>query len=460
MLVFSSIFHEKNDIYLSDDFEVNGVYQLETNKEDEYNFRWSNYHLSVTAKQPDIQGFVITFFNLFDCRKVFIFTHGHRKEFTLLYGESSIFVPIMTFEKTDIIIQPTGTLSSEDVRSNLGLIVKKIFRYQGKEKFARKLNSISKYSELISHKNFRLINVYKYVDIPFESQTGSLEFYDIKTEGREYYFNPCIFQYKNNDYLICRKTQVLPDYNFLTTLKSFSLPNLEPFEIEIKKEEPEEQLEDPRIFFYKDKILISAVSYTNFRKDFFHQKIMVYDKDFNFEKNIHPVYGNNGEAITKNIGNEKNWSFFESDGKLYFVYQMFPHTVVETDLNGRIITEYKTHKFNSSFWKYGEPRLSLNPVYKDGCFHSFFHSHLTILDENGCPNRIYFAGYYTFQAEPPFEILEVKDTPILWGNKHRKMKEKDNPYCVFPCGVIVKDDQFHISFGINDEECALLKFTP
>lgn len=460
MQVTSSIPHEKNDIYFQDDFEINGVYQLEHDKERDFRFRWANYHMSVTSKDPEIKGFVITFFNIFECRNVLIFTHNAKKEFTLEYGESSIYVPVMSFEKVDIIMQPTGKLSEEDIRLNLGLVVKKIFRYEGREKYAKKLDSISKYSELVSHKNFTGVNVYKFADVPFESQTGSLEFYDLKSKDREYYFNPCIFEYKNNDYFICRKTKILPNYDFLSTLKIFKLPDLEPFDFEIKKEHETEQLEDARIFFYQDKILISAVSYINFKNDFFHQKVMVYDQDFNFEKNIHHVYGRNRGAIRRNIGNEKNWSFFESNGKMYFIYRMFPHTVVETNLEGEIITEYITHKFHSSFWKYGEPRLSLNPVYKDGYFHSFFHSHLSILDDNGSPNRIYFAGYYIFKAEPPFEIVEIKEEPILWGNKHRKMIELDSPYCVFPCGVIVKDDQFHISFGINDEECALLKFTP
>jgi len=50
------------------------------------------------------------------------------------------------------------------------------------------------------------------------------------------------------------------------------------------------------------------------------------------------------------------------------------------------------------------------------------------------------------------------EEPILWGNNILPRREPLVPYCVFPCGFILKNDIFIISLGVNDEDCAILEY--
>ena len=62
------------------------------------------------------------------------------------------------------------------------------------------------------------------------------------------------------------------------------------------------------------------------------------DENFNHIDNIHFKYKFNGAAINKNIGKEKNWTFFVQNDKLMCVYQMYPHIVVEFTWDGEILS--------------------------------------------------------------------------------------------------------------------------
>ena len=67
-------------------------------------------------------------------------------------------------------------------------------------------------------------------------------------------------------------------------------------------------------------------------------------------------------------------------------------------------------------------------------------------------------GYYKFEAKPPFKITEISENPILYGNEADERALTDNsPLVVFPCGAIQKDNQFIISFGLNDEKTGIIK---
>jgi predicted GH43/DUF377 family glycosyl hydrolase len=451
-----SFTHETKDVFNKDEFIVKGVYALEYEDNRDFYFRWTEFYFSIKPTSKATTNVVLNIYNIFSSKRIIITTSNYKKEFNLLYGEYTFYIPLCQNDQVDIFVSPTYV--EKDIRVNLGICVKKIFISDLEYKYPKRLVDIEDISNKVEFFNINEgADIHKRIKVPFEKQNGKLTILPIKTEGREFYFNPTIFTVNEQDYIIARRTKVFGENVFNTDLKMFKYPSLEPVELPVTNEGPNEQHEDPRAIVYKDKVIISTVSYFSYKNDFFHEKLLVYDKNFNYEKSIHPAYGKNGSSVTQNTGDEKNWTFFEYNGKLMFVHQMNPHTVVETDLEGKIITEYKTHFNVKSKWKFGEPRLSTNPIYKDGYYHSFFHSHLP-LREDKFLTKMYFMGYYKFRAEPPFDIIEVMEEPILWGNNILPRREPLVPYCVFPCGFILKDDTFIISLGVNDEDCAILEY--
>ena len=67
-------------------------------------------------------------------------------------------------------------------------------------------------------------------------------------------------------------------------------------------------------------------------------------------------------------------------------------------------------------------------------------------------------GHYTFEAKPPFRIIDILEDPIIWGNeKDFRYLPDFNPIVVFPCGAIYKNNNFYVSFGFNDEKTGIIK---
>lgn len=445
----------ENDIFNQNEFEIYGLYFLEHNQEKNFFFRWSNYYFSIQPKLENIENIGLSLFNIFESRKIFICTCGQRKEIDLKYGENHISIPIIPFEKVYVFLEPTGSLP-QDKRLNLGVCVKKIFINKNAANYIDRLISSKNHSQKCNYKNYD-IDVKKYLGSSFARSKYPLKFLDLKPRKNSFYYNPCLFNYKDEIFLSCRF-----EYGQNNDVDIFRYPSLEKVNFTIKKEIKNEQIQDARFLKYKNAYIMTCANYVDDLKDYFHKKWIIFDEDLNQVKNVHPVYGKNGFSIKTNKGDEKNWVMFERGGKLYFVYKMFPHTVVETNINGEIITEHITHSYKDSCWKFGKARCTSNPIYKDGSFHSFFHSHIEVPTTSNISQRLYFAGYYKFEPDPPFRILEVKTEPILAGNNSRVVKKNQSylPFCVFPMGAVLQDNKFLVSFGINDEECAVMEFDP
>jgi len=238
------------------------------------------------------------------------------------------------------------------------------------------------------------------------------------------------------------------------TIKIYEYPSLKPIELYINDEQQFEQYEDPRVFVHDNKIYISCANYTHDKFHLVHQKILIFDENFKHIGNIHPKYGFNGKSIIENTGKEKNWTFFVKDNRLFCVYSINPHVVVEFDWNGDVISESITYYDTKKLWKYGSCRGGSNPILKDNKMHCFFHSSVSW----GKGKRRYIMGRYTFNPEPPYNITELDTVPILWGNETDDRIFKDiNPLVVFPCGAILQDDKFLVSFGFNDEKTGIIK---
>lgn len=292
-------------------------------------------------------------------------------------------------------------------------------------------------------------------NIPLIKQNENVKIINFPYDTNNFYFNPSIFQFNSNKYIMTRYCHIDEDRIPHNTLKVFNINDgFTEVPLIIKDEVVDEQYEDPRVLIHDNKIYVGCANYQLHVSEKIHQKILVFDHNFNHIDNIHPIYDGNEVNCISNTKFQKNWTYFVHDNKILCVYQMKPHTVVEFDNKGHVLTEYKTHVDITKTWKFGEPRMGSNPILKDGVYHNFFHSSLPWKN----PKRQYFMGYYTFEAKPPFKIIEISKDPIIWGNEADfRFLPNSNPIVVFPCGAIYEDNSFYVSFGFNDEKTGIIK---
>lgn len=291
--------------------------------------------------------------------------------------------------------------------------------------------------------------------IPIETQNSNVKLLNLPYDAHNFYFNSSIFKFKNNKYLMTRHCHFNKNKVLYNTLKLFNLnEGINEIPLKIKDEVQYEQYEDPRVLVHQDKIYVGCANYQLHVSKKIHQKILIFDNTFNHIENIHPVYDGNELNCLTNSRSQKNWTYFVYDGKILCVYQMVPHTVIEFDSKGRVLTEYKTHTDITKTWRFGEPRMGSNPILKDGVYYNFFHSSIPWKNSQ----RQYFMGCYTFESSPPFKIIEISKEPILWGNESNFRFLPDfNPIVVFPCGAIYENNNFYVSFGLNDEKTGIIK---
>jgi len=321
------------------------------------------------------------------------------------------------------------------------------------------INHIDKYIYNIIEKNLHGYISSKLQDSIF-NQSNDVKIVDLPYTNKNFYFNSCIFKgYDNKLLLMTRESILIGLKKFKNTLKLYELDEnyniIKDLNLKIIDEIDNEQYEDPRVLVHDNKYYVGCANYKFNKIKFIHQKILVFDKNFNHIDNIHIEYDGNGNSINENKNHQKNWTFFIYNGNLMVVYRMNPHVIIEVDLKtNKVITEYKNFKDISKEWIFGECRMGSNPILKDGYYHNFFHSSLPWR----FPKRQYFMGYYKFESIPPFKIVHIDSKPILHGNESdERILDEISPLVVFPCGVIEKDDKFVVSFGLNDEKTGIIK---
>ena len=445
----------EKDIYNDREFLIENFYHLEKKENSSEIFRWTNFNFRIIPLIKSSKTMVIDFSN-FSSDKVIVLIQNKtgliQKEIKTKHSKD--YLLCISLDEDDIFsffVSPIIPDKTKDSRI-LGLIVKNIF-YTNKE-----VNFIELYEKNEDNSSNQLIiEKIDVVNEEFKIQdfySENLEIIPLKYDKKNFYFNSSIFEHNNQKLIISRHCSLILKKVNLNKLKIFNLDDLSEVNFKIIDEYDDEQYEDPRILSYKDRFYVSCASYIHGNYKQIHQKILVLDSNLNHIDNIHPKYGNNGESIIKNTGIEKNWTFFIHEDRLMCIYKIDPHIVVEFDWNGNLIAEYISQNNITSSWKFGECRGGTNPILKDGYYHSFFHSNIFLKDGV----KKYYMGYYKFESKPPFKIVQISDKPILSGVEcGERMMENFNHMVVFPMGMIIDDNQFLVSLGINDEKTALIK---
>lgn len=222
--------------------------------------------------------------------------------------------------------------------------------------------------------------------------------------------------------------------------------------LNLRKHEPAEQFEDPRILKLGNGYLLSCCAFVQGRS-FAHQAVFLLNDRFECMNRFDPIYGNNMAQAMVNSGHEKNWLWFTHEGSPHLVYSASPHTVIRMDNQLNPVEKIESEVFDLH-WKYGEVRGGSNPVRVGDLYWTFFHSSV----KWAVHKRRYFLGAYAFEAKPPFQIVRFTPIPLLTGTSAENWWP-GLPEVVFPCGSYFDGDkqQFVVSYGVNDVRCGFLK---
>jgi predicted GH43/DUF377 family glycosyl hydrolase len=204
-------------------------------------------------------------------------------------------------------------------------------------------------------------------------------------------------------------------------------------------------VEDPRFFVYKDNLWLS---YT----DAHETALARLNEDMTTADSFYL------ERPWFHTRPEKNWTFFETEGRLYAVYALSPHKIIEVNTQDR--TTRFAHEVRYTFkWNWGELRGGSSPVMHEGLYWSFFHSSINIRDESYGPIRQYLIGVYAFEPRPPFTPVWMSQQPLLAGEEEQLQHDRPSQHSVvFPCGSLRLDHGWLVSFGENDCRCRMAFF--
>ena len=156
---------------------------------------------------------------------------------------------------------------------------------------------------------------------------------------------------------------------------------------------------------------------------------------------------------------EKNWMFLGDDAS-HAVHSVCPHRILEASWASDDRVECS--EIASTPWAcdpftaiYGELRGGAPPVRVGAEYFSICHA------VNGAPGEYrYVAAAYRFSAAVPFAPTASPSGPLGLSNPFGGTRDhpKLNPAVgevIYPCGAAFDGRQWVISYGINDERCAI-----
>ncbi len=235
--------------------------------------------------------------------------------------------------------------------------------------------------------------------------------------------------------------------------------------------------EDGRLFMHNGEPHIAYVELTKYDPGTDYACVMKYARlrlddagNWQVVQEWQPIYGCNTGKLR-----EKNWQFFSHDGALWCIYMTAPkHKVLR--IEGEKVVEWMDTP--GPVWPWGHARGGTPPILWGEGYLSILHSSRNIERPDASwkyPETLrYHAAAYTFEAKPPFRVLEISRAPILTGSDSHgfagdpRNPKFEDPLCVFPCGLVADpasggyDPRLDVlcTYGVNNFQCHLARFTP
>lgn len=289
---------------------------------------------------------------------------------------------------------------------------------------------------------------------PFQVQTKwACGQFNLPLNSQVHHFNPGLVRDgKGQLWLVARKSQKNAENRFDSQLIACRLSEdmqvLDTRTLDIPKRKMAYlQHEDPRVIWKNNRFYVTLCGWN--RKPRFQppkQIIAVFSADWKYEAHFQPAYGHNNNGTQ---GTEKNWCLFGHNGHFHFIYSYQPHVVVEI-LEGNHCMPHRSAPTVS--WAYGQIRGGTPPVLVGDHYLTFFHSSLPW--KGG--RRRYYMGAYTFEAHTPFKVKSITKEPLLVGSEN-DTRIHGGPPVIFPCGALLENNEWAVTFGVNDEACGWIK---
>lgn len=213
-----------------------------------------------------------------------------------------------------------------------------------------------------------------------------------------------------------------------------------------------DNLEDPRLFLFRGGLWLAWTAARYGPKGWtcrqLYGRLERTGEGWTVAQAFAPRFGkNDGKA------KEKNWQFFEHDGRLFAQYE--PHHVIELD--GEIVR--RQWRGRPLPWRWGRPSGGTPPVpFAPGKLITFFHAY----EHDATYQRRYNMAALVFEDRPPFRHLAVSAVPLVVASKNDRLPADGwRPLCVFPCGAFRKPSgAWVVSIGINDMDVGVVSFRP
>ena len=194
--------------------------------------------------------------------------------------------------------------------------------------------------------------------------------------------------------------------------------------------------EDGRVFVFQDRLFMAvSVLYRGKPGESTHvTKIGVYEMDpfYNIIGFRYPQFGNNVPSSTVW---EKNWSYFEHQGELLFIYSIHPFVIGKEDN----IIMYK-QEWN---WITDEHiRGGTLPILVGDYYYIFAHT------------KNHHDGHYRI-------VIMMMDKNFKLVKRSDKLKTLSQYLVVFPVGCIFvqNEKKFYLCIGVNDREQYMVSFS-
>lgn len=280
-----------------------------------------------------------------------------------------------------------------------------------------------------------------------------------ETPGVEW-FNPGIVRRPDGLWLLVRRSEaregMFYGHNQIAAIKLNGRAPAAGCVLKFPNSKAEEQWEDARGVYWNGQTWITCVNFTWFPDGQWtgaHIALGVF-KDMGNGVDItpecwsplvrrDPVVGTNQGKPGKTHGkHNKNVLFFFLRDTLYCIYKSDPWHVVQF---GNSWEDQVSYMHESVTWKYGTIRGGTPPILVGDKFYTFFHSSLPWRGRY----RRYYMGALAFEGQPPFKPLMWTQEPILIGSQNEPWVQR-KPLVVFPCGALLEDDKWLVTYGIND----------
>lgn len=200
-------------------------------------------------------------------------------------------------------------------------------------------------------------------------------------------------------------------------------------------------VEDPRILAIGSELKVVVTGYESANAGATSILVASLDRDLKVASVVAPHY-------EQRLTWEKNWAPFEYDGRLHFVYTVNPHVILRMEEDKTIEVGRSTNIFP---WRSTALRGGAPPVRVGNEYYHWFHSVQTT--KKG--KLVYGLALYAFAARPPFQVTRRVSHVIMTPDNEIRGWNKT---VVFPCGAVLEDGVWKISYGKQDRECWIVEY--